>query len=57
LKHYFQTYFQIVIAETGAGNTTAVSDGITIVEEGGEINGLKVFDGARCNDSLVDGMY
>ncbi|XP_060578984.1 uncharacterized protein LOC132735961, partial [Ruditapes philippinarum] len=51
LKPY-QTYFQIVIAETEAGNTTAVSDGITIVEEGGEINGLKVFDGARCNDSL-----
>ncbi|XP_060604506.1 uncharacterized protein LOC132757271 [Ruditapes philippinarum] len=53
LKPY-QTYFQIVIAETEAGNTTAVSDGITIVEEGGEIKGIQVFDGARCNDSLVD---
>ncbi|XP_060577218.1 uncharacterized protein LOC132734491 [Ruditapes philippinarum] len=52
LKPY-QTYFQTVIAETEAGNITAVSDGVTVVEEGGEIKGIKVFDGARCNDSLV----
>jgi hypothetical protein len=28
-----------------------------VVEEGGEIKGIQVFDGARCNDSLAGGMY
>ncbi|XP_053398434.1 uncharacterized protein LOC128556766 [Mercenaria mercenaria] len=51
LKPY-ETYYHTVIAETEAGNVTAVSDGVTVVVEGGEIKGIRVLDGPLCNDSL-----
>ena len=51
-----QRYYQNVIAETEAGNVTAVSDGVTVVVEGGEIKGIDVFDGLICNVS-GGGMY
>ncbi|XP_053400998.1 uncharacterized protein LOC128557563 isoform X2 [Mercenaria mercenaria] len=50
LKPY-ETYYHTVIAETEAGNITAVSDGVTVVIEGDEIQGIQVFDGPQCNYS------
>ncbi|XP_053398947.1 uncharacterized protein LOC128556937 [Mercenaria mercenaria] len=48
----YETYYHTVIAGTEAGNVTAVSDGITVVVDGDEIDGILVFDGPPCNVSL-----
>ncbi|XP_053401015.1 uncharacterized protein LOC128557569 [Mercenaria mercenaria] len=48
----YETYYHTVIAETEAGNVTVISDGVTVVIDGDEINGIQVFDGPPCNVSL-----
>ncbi|XP_053400999.1 uncharacterized protein LOC128557566 [Mercenaria mercenaria] len=48
----YETYYHTVIAETETGNVTVVSDGVTVVIDGDEINGIQVFDGPPCNVSL-----
>ncbi|XP_053390115.1 uncharacterized protein LOC123523221, partial [Mercenaria mercenaria] len=53
LKPY-ETYYHAVIANTEAGNITAVSDGVTVVIDGDEIQGIQVLDGPQCNDSNND---
>ncbi|XP_053401094.1 uncharacterized protein LOC123523194 isoform X2 [Mercenaria mercenaria] len=51
----YQTYSVMVIAETEAGNVTAVSDGVTIVVEGDTIEGISVLDGPLCTNNITDG--
>ncbi|XP_060580924.1 uncharacterized protein LOC132737608 [Ruditapes philippinarum] len=48
----YETYYQTVIAETEVGNSTAASDGVTVVIEGDTISGIQVFDGLPCYKPL-----
>ena len=50
---FIQTYYQVVIASTSAGDKKVVSDGVTIVQEDAELSGVEVFDGLECNGTGI----
>lgn len=48
-----QTYYQVVVASTGSREIQIVSDGITIVQENAQLDGIEVFDGLACNGTGI----
>ncbi|XP_066263995.1 uncharacterized protein [Branchiostoma lanceolatum] len=51
---YFQTYFITVRATNDAGSVTVSSDGVTVLEHDGRVEGMVVKDGPGCFDNLDD---
>ncbi|XP_078700910.1 uncharacterized protein LOC144927390 [Branchiostoma floridae x Branchiostoma belcheri] len=51
---YFQTYFITVRATNDAGSVTVSSDGVTVLEHDGRVEGMVVKDGPGCYNNFDD---
>ena len=53
---FFQTYVQVVIAETNYGNVSVSSDGVTVFGDGSLLNSVMIRDGPALNLRIRKGL-